>query len=77
MRVERVVLEYHRDVALLGRDVVDDAIADRDLAARDAFEAGDHPEQRRFSAARRPDQGDELAVDDIDADAVQDLDGAE
>jgi hypothetical protein len=28
VRVERVALEDHRDVAILGRDVVDDAIAD-------------------------------------------------
>src|SRR5206468_5832253 len=30
MRVERVVLEHHRDIALFRRQVVDDALADRD-----------------------------------------------
>src|SRR6267378_4036348 len=33
VRVERVVLEHHRDVPLLRRDAVDDALADRDPAA--------------------------------------------
>ena len=34
VRVERVVLEHHRDVALLRQQVVDDAAADPDHAAR-------------------------------------------
>ena len=34
VRVERVALEDHRDVAILGRDVVDDAVADPQRARR-------------------------------------------
>ena len=34
VRVERVALEDHRDVAILGRNVVDDAIADPQRPAR-------------------------------------------
>ena len=34
VRVERVALEDHRDVAILGRDVVDDPVADPELARR-------------------------------------------
>ena len=42
VRVESVVLEYHGDVARLGRNVVDDAITDSYGAGADGFEAGDH-----------------------------------
>ena len=38
VRIERVVLEHHRDVAVGGLDLVDDAAADVDLAAGDGLE---------------------------------------
>ena len=60
--VERVVLEHHRDVPVLGIEVVDDAVADHDVAAGDRNEPGDEVEGRRLAAARRSDEGDELAV---------------
>ena len=60
-----------------GGDVVDDALADRDLAGGDRLEPGDHGEQRRLAAARRADQHDELAGLDLEVDALQHLDGAE
>jgi hypothetical protein len=72
VRIERVVLEHHRDVALLRRHVVDAALADADLARADLLEAGDHPQQRRLAAPRRADQHRERAVGDVDVDAVQD-----
>ena len=34
LRVERVVLEHHRDVPVLGVEIVDHAVADDDVAAR-------------------------------------------
>jgi hypothetical protein len=37
VRVERVILKHHRDVALARLDVVDDPAADRDLAFADFF----------------------------------------
>jgi hypothetical protein len=70
VRIQRVVLEHHRDVALLGRDAIDDAVADADLAAGNLLEPGDHPQQRRLAAARRTDQHAELAVGDRDVDAA-------
>jgi hypothetical protein len=36
--IQRVVLEHHGDVPLLGRHVVDDAAADGDLAAADLLQ---------------------------------------
>ena len=44
VRVERVGLEDHGDVAILGRDVVDDSFADPDGAVADLFQAGEHPQ---------------------------------
>ena len=41
VRVERVVLEDHRDVAILRRDVVHDPVADLDRAVGDRLQAGD------------------------------------
>jgi hypothetical protein len=66
VRVERVVLEHHRDVALLRRELVHDVVADAQLAARDVLQAGDHPQRRRLAAAGRADEDDELAVGDLE-----------
>ena len=77
VRVERVVLEHHGDVALLRRQVVDHPLADADLARGDVLEPGDHAQQRRLAAAGRADEDDELAVLDVDRDAVQDRRRAE
>ena len=43
VRVERVALEDHRDVAVARGHVVDDPIADLQLALGDLLEARDHP----------------------------------
>src|SRR6266853_1598063 len=77
VRVERVVLEHHGDVALLRCDAVDDALADRDPAGGDLLQPGDHPQERRLAAARRAHQHAELAVLDPDVHAVHDLGRAE
>src|SRR5262245_35209677 len=71
-RLAGVVLEHHRTVALLRRQPIDHTIADADFAAGDVFESGDHPEQGRFAATRRPDQHDEFAVAYGNVDAVND-----
>ena len=76
VRIERVVLEHHRDVALARRHVVHDLAVDDDLAAGHRFEAGDHSQDRALAAARGPDQDDELAVVDLEVDAVDDLEVA-
>ena len=76
VRVERVVLEHHRDVALARLHVGDVGVADRDRAVGDLLEAGDHPQQRRLAAAGRADQHHELAVRDLERDLVDGLDAA-
>ena len=38
---------------------------------------GEHPQQRRLAAARRPDDGEEFAFLDVEIDAVDGSEGAE
>ena len=77
VRIERVGLEHHRDVALRRVQIVDDLAADADLAGGDRFEPGDGVEQRRLAAAGRADEHEEAALLERDVDALEDLDGAE
>ncbi len=65
MRVERVILEHHRDVAIHRRQLVDDLLVDRDVARGDAFEPRHHAQGRRLAAARRADQHDEFLIVDF------------
>ena len=51
VRVQRVVLEHHRDVALARRLVVHEAAADRDAPLVGVFQAGDGAQQRALAAA--------------------------
>jgi hypothetical protein len=77
VRVERVILEHHGDVPVLGIELVDDAAVDRDLAGGDVLQPGDHAQQGALAAARGADEDHELAVDDLQVDAMHDLDLAE
>ncbi|ELY39605.1 phenol hydroxylase [Natronorubrum tibetense GA33] len=70
--VERVVLEYHRDIPVFRVDVRDVLVADRDRSSGGLLEAGQHSERRRLSATGRTDDGNELAVFDIE---IQIVDG--
>ena len=63
-RIERVVLEHHGDVALLRRQLVDDAVADANDAGADGLETCQHAQQRRLATAGGTDQHHELAVVD-------------
>jgi hypothetical protein len=73
VRVQRVVLEDHRDVAILRRAVVDDLAADLELAVGDVLEPGDHPEGGGLPAAGRADEDHELPVLDLEIDALDGL----
>ena len=74
VRVERVALEHHRDVAVARRHVVDDALADADRALGDRLEAGEHAQRSRLAAAGRPDEHHELAVRDVEVEVVDGTD---
>ena len=70
VRVERVALEDHRDVAVARGHVVDDPLADADDALADLLEAGDHAQRGRLAAPGRADEHHELAVVDLEIEAV-------
>ena len=70
VRVERVRLEDHGDVAAARGEVGDLAVADPDLSAGHVLEPGDHPQEGRLAASRRPDEDEELAVGDLERDVV-------
>jgi hypothetical protein len=60
--IQGVILEHHRDVAILGGNVVDEFAVDVEFALGDVLEAGDHAERRGFSAARGTDEDDKFLV---------------
>ena len=65
VRVQRVVLEHHGDIAILRRHVVDQLVADVQLTVGDFLQAGDHTQGGGFTAAGRTDQNDEFLVLDF------------
>ena len=70
VRVERVILEDHRDVSVAWREVRHVAPADRDDAVGHFLQAGDHSQQGRLAAARGADEHDELPIRNLQADVV-------
>jgi hypothetical protein len=62
VRVQRVVLEDHRDVPVARRDAVHHLAADGDRAGGGLLQAGDQPQRCCLAAARGPHQHEELAV---------------
>ena len=65
MRIQRVILEHHRDVTLFGLHLIHDGATDPDLARADFFEPGDHPQKRTFTAARWTNQYRKFAIGDL------------
>ena len=72
VRIERVVLKHHGDVAVARRLVVDALAVDQHIAAADALQARDHAQQGGLAAARGPHKHHKLAVLDLQIDAMDD-----
>ena len=70
VRVERVALEDHRDVAVARGHVIDDSLADLDDALADVLEPRQHAQRRRLATSGRPDEHHELAVLDVEVEVV-------
>ena len=71
MRVQRIVLEHHGDVALGGFEFIDHALANLHFALGDFFQSRHHAQQSRLAAARRTHDDHELAVMHAGVNAVQ------
>ena len=63
--VKSIVLEYHGDVAVLGRHVVHALAVDEKIARGDLLQTGDHAQRCGFAAAGRTDEHDKFPVGDI------------
>ena len=72
VRIERVVLEHHRDVARARTERRHRAIVEEDLALAHRLDAGNHLQRRRLATAGRSEQRQHLA---LRADEVQIADG--
>jgi hypothetical protein len=70
VRVQRVVLEHHRDVPVLRLDVGDVAVADEDAARVDVLEAREHAERGGLTTTGGADEDEELAVLDVQVERV-------
>ena len=76
MRIKRIILEHHGDVAALRREIIDHLFADGNLPAGDFLQAGDHPKQCRLATPRRSHKHDELTIAEIGVDTVNDFHAA-
>src|SRR6266542_1239694 len=70
VRVQRVGLEHHRDVAVPWGKGGDVPLTDAYPALVDVLQPGEHPQGRRLPGPGRPDQDEELGVGDGDRQAV-------
>src|SRR5690606_39969894 len=71
-RVQRVVLEHHRNIAFAGRTVGYITSADQDAPFRCVFQARQDLQHGRLATTRRADEDDELAILDRQVEIMQD-----
>ena len=75
--IERVGLEHHGDAALGRRHDVDHAVVDQHMASGVLLQPRDDAQQGGLAAARRADEHHELAVGDVEIDALEGFEIAE
>ena len=75
--VEREVLEDDRDVAVARPEVGDVLVVEQHAPGVELLEAEDRAQRRRLARARRPEDGEELAVGDVERDVVHGRHAAE
>ena len=64
MRIQRIILEHHRNIAVLRGDVIHQLVTDVHLPLRDLLQTRDHAQHRRLATPRRTHKNQELAVSD-------------
>ena len=70
MRIERVVLENHRDIAVLRRYIVHLVVTDVHFAVRNLLQTRDHPQGRGFAAAGGADEDHKFLILDVQVEIV-------
>ena len=68
--IQRVGLEDHGDVPILRRHIVDQPVADVDIALVDLLQASQETQGCGLAAARRTDEDQELLVGDLNVEVV-------
>lgn len=77
MRIKRVTLKHHRQLALMRAQVVHRCAVHADRTCRLAFQAGDDAHECRLAAARRSNEGKKFPVADRNINVVQYLEASE
>ena len=70
VRIERDALKDHRNVALVGRQMLHGLAIEENTTGRQPVETGDHVQSRCLAAAGRPQQNNELLILDIQGEVV-------
>ena len=70
VRIKRVGLENHRDLAVGRGDTCDHTAINGNIALGNLLKSGDHPHQSGFAAARRADENDKFAFFRLKTDAI-------
>jgi hypothetical protein len=65
VRIKSVVLEYHRDISVLGGNVIYESVADEKFTLGDFFETCDHTKGCGFTATGRTYEDDKLGIFDF------------
>ncbi len=68
--VERVALEHHGDVAILGWHIVNDAVADLDVAITDFFQTSQQTQTGCLATTRGTDEDEEFLIFYVDVQVV-------
>lgn len=71
IRIKRIGLENHRNIALGRMQPGNRLSIDGDIPGRDWFEPGDSVQQCRLSAARRANEDEKTTLIDLDIDILQ------